>query len=100
MGFREPEKSVKASINFATPAGSVEEEEEEEFYEDDLDQRIEDFKFHNAEDVEELKKCIHDVLGEAERIAQERLDKKAVGYKLFRHLDLLSYKIPKIPFLI
>lgn len=78
VGFREPERPVKAAINFATPVGSVE-DDEDEYYEDDLDQRIEDFKFHNPEDVEELKRCIHDVLGEAERIAQERLDKRIVS---------------------
>ena len=77
MGFREPEKSVKVSINFATPAASMEEEDDE--YEDDLEQRIEEYKFDNAEDVEELKRCIQDVMNEAERIAQERLDIKAVS---------------------
>lgn len=46
---------------------------------DDLHQRIEDFKHQNPEDVDELKKCISDVLGEAEKTAQERLDKKAVS---------------------
>lgn len=46
---------------------------------DDLCQRIEEYKTHNPDDVEELKKCIHDVLGEAERTAQERLDKKEVS---------------------
>lgn len=79
VGFREPERPVKASINFATPAESL----EEDYYDDDLDQRIEDFKYHNPEDVEELRKCIHDVLNEAERIAQERLDKKAVSGNFF-----------------
>lgn len=78
VGFREPEKPVKASINFATPAESL----EEDYYEDDLQQRIEDFKFDNADDVEELRKCIHEVLSEAERIAQERLDKKAVSMEI------------------
>lgn len=46
---------------------------------DDLGQRIEDYKHQNPEDVEELKKCIQDVLGEAERTAQERLDKRLVS---------------------
>lgn len=78
VGFREPEKSVKVSINFATPAASMEEEEDDE-YEDDLEQRIQEYKFDNAEDVEELKRCIQDVMNEAERIAQERLDTKAVS---------------------
>lgn len=76
VGFREPEKSVKTSINFATPAASMEEDDD---YEDDLEQRIEEYKFDNAEDVEELKRCIQDVMNEAERIAQERLDTKAVS---------------------
>ena len=76
VGFREPEKPMKASINFATPAESLEEEYDDEY---DLEQRIEDFKFHNGESVEELRKCINDVLNEAERIAQERLDKKVVS---------------------
>lgn len=47
---------------------------------DDLNQRIEEYKHQNPEDVEELKKCIQDVLGEAEIMAQERLDKKAVSW--------------------
>lgn len=76
VGFKEPEKA-KASINFATPAASMEDDED---YDDDLGQRIEDFKFDNPEDVEELKKCIQDVMVEAERIAQERLDQKAVSH--------------------
>lgn len=46
---------------------------------DDLCQRVEDYKHQNPGDVEELKKCIQDVLGEAERTAQERLDKKLVS---------------------
>lgn len=79
VGFREPEKAVKASINFATPAASVEEEEDYDD-DDDLVIRIEDFKYSNPDDVDELKKCIQDVLVEAERIAQERLDQKAVIY--------------------
>lgn len=70
VGFQQSQQS---SINFSlsldksTDAG------------DDLHQRIEDFKHQNPEDVDELKKCIQDVLGEAEKTAQERLDKKAVS---------------------
>jgi hypothetical protein len=89
VGFREPEKAVKASINFATPAASV--EEEEDYDDDDLDVRIEDFKFHNPDEVDELKKCIQDVLVEAERIAQERLDQKAVIMSFHILLQLISF---------
>lgn len=73
VGFQQSQQS---SINFSlsldksTDAG------------DDLHQRIEDFKHQNPEDVDELKKCIQDVLGEAEKTAQERLDKKAVSWAL------------------
>lgn len=77
VGFREPERHVKSSINFATPAASM------DSFEDDLEIRIEEYKFDNAADVEELRKCIHEVLNEAERIAQERLDKKAVSMKIY-----------------
>jgi hypothetical protein len=89
VGFREPEKAVKASINFATPAASV--EEEEDYDDDDLDVRIEDFKFHNPDEVDELKKCIQDVLVEAERIAQERLDQKAVIMSFHILFQLISF---------
>ena len=65
--------SQKTSINFSL---SLEKSIDGD---DDLSQRIQDFKYQNPEDVEELKRCIVDVLGEAERTAQERLDKKAVS---------------------
>lgn len=68
VGFQD---SQKTSINYSM---SVENGDD-----DDLCQRIEEYKQSNPEDVEELKRCIHDVLGEAERTAQERLDKKAVS---------------------
>lgn len=84
VGFQD---SQKTSINFSL---SLENGDE-----DDLSQRIEEYKHQNPEDVEELKRCIHDVLGEAERTAQERLDKKAVSsgheWKIFQ---LLSSNIP------
>lgn len=67
VGFQDSQKS---SINFSLSL---------ENGDDDLCQRIEEYKHQNPEDVEELKRCIHDVLGEAERTAQERLDKKAVS---------------------
>ena len=69
VGFATPPKS---SINFAL---SLEKSTDES---DDLSQRIEEFKHQNPEDVEELKRCIQDVLGEAERTAQEKIDKRAV----------------------
>lgn len=72
VGFQEP--SRKASINFHLPLNELDDESP-----DDLSQRIEDFKCHNPETVDELKKCIQDVLGEAEKTAQEKIDKKAVG---------------------
>jgi hypothetical protein len=68
VGFQE-----KSSINFALSL------EKSYDVDDDLSQRIEEFKYENPENVEELKRCIHDVLGEAERIAQERVDKKLVS---------------------
>lgn len=70
VGFQDSQKS---SINFSlslegsTDAG------------DDLNHRIEEYKHQNPEDVEDLKKCIQDVLGEAEKTAQERLEKRAVS---------------------
>jgi len=70
VGFQEPHKS---SINFALSVDSRNDES------DDLRERIEDFKASNPEDVEELKKCIQDVLCEAEKTTQERLEKKAVS---------------------
>lgn len=70
VGFQQTQKS---SINFALSLDRSNDAD------DDLNQRIEEFKHQNPEDVEELKKCIQDVLGEAEKTAQERLDKKAVS---------------------
>jgi hypothetical protein len=70
VGFQASQKSsfsFPTSLDKSTDGG------------DDLSQRIEDFKHQNPEDVEELKKCIQDVLGEAEKTAQEKLDKKAVS---------------------
>jgi hypothetical protein len=72
VGFQEPEKPQKSSINFSLPLDSMDE------VDDDLTQRIEDFKYHNPEEVDELRRCIGDVLAEAENTAQERLDRKAV----------------------
>lgn len=81
VGFQEPEKPQKSSINFSLPIDSVDEGD------GDLTQRIEEFKYHNPEEVEELKRCIAEVLVEAEKTAQERLDRKAVrrGYTLQSH---------------
>lgn len=70
VGFQQSQKSsinYSLSLDPSTDAG------------DDLNQRIDEYKHQNPEDVEELKKCIQDVLGEAERTAQERLDRKAVS---------------------
>jgi hypothetical protein len=72
VGFQE-----KSSINFALSLDKSCDGG------DDLSQRIEDFKQQNPENVEELKRCIHDVLGEAERVAQERVDKKLVSLVLY-----------------
>lgn len=69
VGFQESQSS---STDFHLSLGQSTDE-------GDLSQRIEDFKNQNPEDVEELKRCIQDVLGEAERTAQERLDKKTVS---------------------
>lgn len=70
VGFQQSQKS---SMNFSLSLDrSVDGS-------DDLNQRIEEFKHQNPEDVEELKKCIQDVLGEAEKTAQEKIDKKAVS---------------------
>lgn len=77
VGFQEPEKPQKSAINFSLPLDSMDEGD------DDLNQRIDDFKYHNPEEVEELKKCIQDVLSEAEKTAQERLDMKAVIKNFF-----------------
>lgn len=70
VGFQDSQKS---SMNFSLSLDKSSDAN------DDLCQRIEEYKNHNPDDVEELKKCIHDVLGEAERTAQERLDKKEVS---------------------
>lgn len=70
VGFQDSQKS---SMNFSL---SLERSMDTA---DDLNQRIEEYKHQNPEDVEELKKCIQDVLGEAEIMAQEKLDKKAVS---------------------
>lgn len=83
VGFQAPQKS---SINFALSldkscGGSC---DGDDAY--DLSQRIEEFKNQNPEDVEELKRCIQDVLGEAEKTAQEKIDKKAVSGHVFDRL--------------
>lgn len=70
VGFQDSQKS---SMNFSLSLERSSDGEE------DLSQRIEEYKQQNPEDVEELKRCIQDVLGEAERTAQERLDKKIVS---------------------
>lgn len=70
VGFQDSQKS---SMNFSLSLDKSTD------LDDDLSQRIEEYKNHNPDDVEELKRCIHDVLGEAERTAQERLDKRAVS---------------------
>lgn len=71
VGFQDSQKS---SMNFSLSLRSSEGD-------DELCQRIEEYKDQNPEDVEELKRCIQDVLGEAERTAQERLDKKLVSIR-------------------
>lgn len=74
VGFQDSQKSsinFELSLDKSCDAG------------DDLSQRIEEFKSQNPEDVEELKRCIQDVLGEAERTAQEKLDKKLVSSRVF-----------------
>ncbi|CRK90096.1 CLUMA_CG003814, isoform A [Clunio marinus] len=67
VGFQQTQKS---SINFALSLDKSTD------VDNDLSQRIEEFKHQNPEEVEELKKCIQEVLGEAEKTAQERLEKK------------------------
>jgi hypothetical protein len=76
VGFQQSQKS---SINFSLSLSQDG---------DDLSQRIDEFKQSNPEDVEELKKCIADVLGEAEKTAQERLDQKAVSWHLRLNLPI------------
>lgn len=71
VGFQDSQKS---SMNFSLSL--------DKSTDDDLCQRIEEYKNDNPDEVEELKRCIHDVLGEAERTAQERLDKRAVSITL------------------
>jgi hypothetical protein len=73
VGFQEPAKPQKASINFTLALDSMDDENE-----DDLAQRIEDFKNDNPDEVDELKRCVAEVLEEAEKTAQDRLDRKAV----------------------
>lgn len=79
VGFQQPQKS---SINFALSLDKSMDAD------DDLNQRIEEFKHQNPEDVEELKKCIQDVLGEAEKTAQERIDKKAVSCRVLTFMEI------------
>lgn len=86
VGFQEPEKPQKSSINFSLPLDSMDDDDGNEC--DDLTQRIEEFKYHNPEEVEELKKCIQEVLSEAENTAQERLDKKEV--RIHKHISYIS----------
>lgn len=76
VGFQLPEKT--SSVNFACASfpPSIDYDDD---YEDDLGMRIEEFKQQNPLDVEELKRCIQEVLNEAERQAQEKLDAKAVS---------------------
>lgn len=88
VGFKEPEKPHKASLNFSLPLDSMDEGD------DDLNQRIEDFKYHNPDDVDELRKCIQEVLCEAEKTVQDRLDRKAVSLKfIFLHTVDIFFKI-------
>lgn len=63
VGFQDSQKSFSLSLE-KTADGK-----------DELLKKVLDYKYHNPEDVEELKKFIQDVLGEAESTAQERLDK-------------------------
>lgn len=47
----------------------------------DLNQKIEEFKTKNPEQVDELKLFLKEVLMEAEQVAQVRIDKKHVNIK-------------------
>jgi hypothetical protein len=85
VGFQAPRKS---SINFALSLDKSCDEGDDAY---DLSQRIEDFKNQNPEDLDELKRQIQDVLGEAERTAQERLDKKAVSGRVFDRLFVITF---------
>ena len=87
VGFKEPEKPHKASLNFSLPLDSMDEGD------DDLTQRIEDFKYHNPDDVDELRKCIQEVLSEAEKTVQERLDRKAVSHNMKPVVNFHSFYI-------
>lgn len=87
VGFQAPRKSsIKFELSLDKSCGD---DDGEDAY--DLSQRIEDFKNQNPEDVEELKRCIQDVLGEAEKTAQEKIDKKAVSGCVFDMLFVISF---------
>lgn len=47
----------------------------------DLNQKIEEFKAKNPEQVDELQLFLKEVLMEAEQVAQVRIDKKHVNIK-------------------
>ena len=49
----------------------------------DLNQKIEEFKSKNPEQVDELKLFLKEVLMEAEQVAQVRIDKKHVNIKSY-----------------
>lgn len=49
----------------------------------DLNQKIEEFKSKNPEQVDELKLFLQEVLMEAEQVAQVRIDKKHVNIKSY-----------------
>jgi hypothetical protein len=75
VGFQLPEKTPAINFAYSLDPSTTSMDEED----DDLSQRIEAFKQQNPQDVEELKRCIQEVLGEAERQAQDKLDQKAVS---------------------
>lgn len=52
----------------------------------DLNQKIEEFKCKNPEQVDELKLLLKEVLMEAEQVAQVRIDKKHVNIKSYRFI--------------
>lgn len=52
----------------------------------DLNQKIEEFKSKNPEQVDELKLFLKEVLMEAEQVAQVRIDKKHVNIKSYRFI--------------
>jgi len=74
VGFQLPEKTPAVNFAYSLDPSTTSIDEE-----DDLSQRIEAFKHQNPQDVEELKRCIQEVLGEAEKQAQDKLDEKAVS---------------------